>query len=125
MKRTTLNKKRILAVAVAGALTLGASSAHAGCKIEIDVKNSTGHTITVNWKSSKVKVKNGIFKKLGTNSQTIGKGATKSHSYNADFGCNKKRQYKVYWSGGGEDGWEYYPSTSGFTEKQSFTVKAN
>lgn len=119
-------RKALLAgILATGLLTFGTSAAHAGCKIEIDVKNSTGHQISVDWKSSKVKIKNGVFKKLGTNSQTIANGATKSHSYNADFGCGKQRQYKVYWSGGGEDGWEYYPSTTGFTTKQSFKVTAN
>lgn len=96
MKWNTLSRWHMLAFAIAGIVAMSASSAHAGCKIEIDVKNSTGHQIPVDWKASKVKVKGGVFKKLGTNSQTIGKGKTKSHSYNADFGCSKKRQYKIY-----------------------------
>lgn len=121
----SLNRKSLLALAISGAFLMGTNTAFAGCKIKVDVKNKTGSTINVDWKDSKVKIKNGTWKKLGTNSQTIGKGATKSHSYNATFGCNKNRQYKIYWSGAGQDGWEYYPSTSGFTKRQSFTVTAD
>ncbi len=128
MKRTsnhvTMKARTTAALLLAALGTLGLGTAHAGCKIEIDVKNDTGHTISVDWRDSKVKIKNGVWKKLGTNSQTIKKDKTKSHSYNATFGCNKQRQYKIYWSGGGEDGWEYFPSTSGFTERQSFKVTA-
>ncbi|MCP5054389.1 MAG: hypothetical protein GY940_44895 [bacterium] len=118
--------KSMLIVIIAMAILVSTPmSVEAGCKITITVKNDKNYTITVNWKTSKVKIKGGIWKKLGTNSQTIGKGKERSHSYNATFGCNKKRQYKIYWSGGGSDGWEYYPSSSGFTKNVKFTVTVN
>lgn len=114
----------IIAVAIIAASM--PMSVEAGCKITIKVKNNKNHPITVDWKSSKVKIKGGTFKKLGTNSQSVPPGQTVSHSYNADFGCNKNRQYKIYWSGsGGSDGWVYHPGPNGFTKDVTFTVKIN
>jgi hypothetical protein len=110
----------VMAIAIAFSTSI---SLEAGCKITITVDNDKSHPITVNWKESKVKIKGGIFKKIGTNSQTIPKGMSKNHAFSADFGCKKNRQYKIYWSGGGSDGWVYYPSASGFTKNTSFTVK--
>jgi hypothetical protein len=110
----------VLAIAIAFSASM---SLEAGCKITITVDNDKNHSITVNWKASKVKIKGGFFKKIGTNSQTIPKDKSKDHAFSADFGCKKNRQYKIYWSGGGSDGWVYYPSASGFTKNTSFTVK--
>lgn len=117
-----IRKLLITTALLAGGLVAVPTAAQAGCKITVKVKNDKNKDIVVDWRDSKVKIKGGIWKKLGTNSQTIPKGKTKSHSYNATFGCGKKRQYKVYWSGGGSDGWKYYPDSNSFTTKTSFTI---
>ena len=104
--------------------------ASAGCNITIKVKNEHTEMLTVNWFRSEVKIKNGWWKDVskdlsGTKIQDVMQpGDVVSRIYEADFGCDKQRQYRFevfsdesrYWM-------ETYPRGSNFTTETTFTVK--
>lgn len=121
------NKFWAIAIGI-GALgaTLGiAGKASAGCDITIKVKNTGNATYTVNWDDSKVKVKGGLWKKIGDGKESVSPGAIVSTTYKALFNCGSKRRYQVRTLKGGSEKTTYYPSSSTWTTKQTFTVKVS
>ena len=102
---------------------MGIASSYAGCKITIEIVNKTSRSIIIDKKDSKVKIKGGTWRKIGKNNTEVRGGEKVSIPFNATFGCKKKRQYRISWSGQGEGGTKYHPSTTGFTTNQ--TVKIN
>jgi hypothetical protein len=116
--------KRITSLFVAFAMVFGLAitTSYAGCKLTVKIQNMTKRSITVDKSKSQVKVKGGVWKKLGRNTTEVRRGDTISIPYSAAFGCNAKRQYRVKWSGQGEGGYKYYPNTSTFTTRQEILV---
>ena len=111
--------------------------ASAGCKINIFVKNTGDYNINVqNYSSSTgVKSKGGFWKALDTGSwfhrdSTIWThpGERKGDDFSAAFGCGVNRRYRIKYDclngpKGGSSFTEYFPSSTGWTTRQSFTVK--
>ena len=104
--------------------------ASAGCNITIKIKNEHSEMVTVNWHHSEVKIKNGFWKKIssdlsGTKIQDVMQpGDLVSRIYEADFGCDKQRQYRFEVFSGESNYWmEDYPGGNTFTTKTTFTVK--
>ena len=107
--------------------------ASAGCKINLSVQAPGDTNIRVfNWGNSAVKSKGGVWRNLRFGqwisnkimARSISAGGTFSDVYNASFGCSKKRRYRISYQCGPnrEEKAYYYPSTSGWTTKQSLTI---
>lgn len=104
------------------------------CIVNLSVKNVGSQTLYVSNALSKVKVRNGYYRALSKGhwsskrEQTIKNGRTFTDSYRAQQGCNKKRRYRIeyrcgaYGSGNVSNRGIYYPSTNGWTTKQSLTI---
>lgn len=130
-------RKNTLRISMAIFLSVGAYNAIAGCKINVFIKNTGNYSLDVsNFTSlTGVKTKMGVYRGLhkgywfsSDDWVEVDAGARKGDDYAADFGCNKKRRYRIkyYCRGGAQNGssfTKYYPSTSGWTEKQSLTIK--
>ena len=117
-----MHKIIILIASCALVFGLGMTSSYAGCKMTIEIVNKTNRSIIVDKKKSKVKIKGGTWRKIGKTTTEVRKGEKVSIPYNATFGCKKKRQYRISWSGQGEGGTKYHPSTTGFTTSQTVTI---
>lgn len=125
---------RIILAAVA-ALTIAASAgtAQAGCQINVGVRNTGTSEITVS-NGSQVKSRGGFWRRLRKGmwaystggSFKLGPGETFSDGYIATFGCGKRRYRFIVQcvnpaTGSMVEQYHYYPSTSGWTERQTFT----
>lgn len=100
--------------------------ATAGCAINLKFKNTEDVRILVSAFSSKVKTKNGAWKKvINYNGPLhIEPGQSKSIPFRATFGCNKNRRYKLLFVKEGTSWYQYYPSASSFTKKTTVSITA-
>ncbi len=118
---------------------LPATQALAGCRINLYVKNTGKTTVDVkndHWggDDTAVKIKLGTWKNLHLSGWfydddkfSLDPIEKKGEEFRADFNCGSKRRYKVRYtcqSGKyrGSEFTDYYPSSTGWTEKQSVTV---
>jgi len=101
------------------------NTAYAGCAITLKFKNIGTAPVNVNFSSSKVRLKNGTWKKLvnGTG-PTIAPSQSETITYNAVFGCKNQRRYKINFKKGGASWNQYYPSATSFTKKTTIIVNA-
>lgn len=108
-----------------GLLTFDAQDAHAGCKLNLTIKNTTGSTIEVG--KHRVKVKGGTWAKIVTQKETLRDGESVLHTWNATFKCSARRRYEFTYrirnseNPGNLYTARYYPDASGWTTQQSFT----
>ena len=111
------------AVGAAAALPAAAS---AGCGITVHVHNKGNSAIKVQWDKSDSRADfftgPGWWKKLGSGSTTIQASSTASKAFTLDLSCSTKHQYRVHYTRGSSSGYAYYPGTSSWTTKASFTV---
>lgn len=139
----------LLILAVCALLLLPAHRAHAGCQINIYVKNTGSARLKVynKWAhlpsdESSVKIKMGTWRGLYTGGWWPGytPGSTPSErfeldpgqqdgdNYRATFNCGAKRRYKIPYSCtegkyANRSFTKYYPSETGWTDKQSVTIQ--
>jgi hypothetical protein len=115
-------KTLVAASALAAAGFVGASTqpASAACGVTLTVDNDKPYDVTVHWTYSKVRARPagvaGSWAKMGTTSVTLdadtsGGGDDIDKGLNLTFGCGVARQYYVYWTGGGNSGYEYQNET--------------
>ena len=94
-----------------------------GCSITFRGTNSAGYTITFQHESSRVKVRRGLWKKLGNWYGTARPSGTLTSSVTLDLGCSLARQYRLYFEGrSGEDATCEYPGNGGWTDRQSIQL---
>lgn len=100
--------------------------ANAGCAINLKFKNTENVRVLVGAYSSKVKTKNGAWKQVINHNGPlrIEPGKSKSIPFQATFGCNKNRRYKINFVKEGTSWFQYYPSASSFTKKTTVTIIA-
>lgn len=117
------------ALALGAGLVLPTSQAHAGCDINVSVRNADSAEFDIRPSIQKVKIKGGTWRRLDKgywgsgNRFEVDAGETYTDVYQAGFGCNKKRRYR-FWIDcpDGSHRSVYYPSANGWTERQSFTA---
>lgn len=122
-----------IALAALGTMLL-ATPGHAGCKINLSVKNDENRSIKIlnaNNNDTSVRSNFGTWRDLRrggwySNSSlvTIGVGATKTDVYEAGFSCNSYRRFRIEYRCGSSNKSrvQYYPSATGWTRSQSLTV---
>ncbi len=129
----------VAATAIAATGAIGAvaqsQSASAGCGLSITVDNDEPTTVTVNWTLSKVRAKvlgvPGTWASLGSSSTNVGEQDAEGDSdeytkaVTAGFGCGNERQYKIHVSDGTNTWWEYFPSSSTWTNDESPFIDLN
>ena len=108
-----------------GTAALTDSPVEAGCDINVEVHNTGSQTITVDWGDSKVKVKGGTWKKIGSSAVSIAAGDTKTEDFKATFNCGAKRRYKIKSTEGSSSKTTYHPGTSSWTTAQTVHVHVN
>ncbi len=119
---------------------LSGTKVFAGCQLNVYVKNTGKDSLKVKngvlfGDDSSVKIKLGTWRNLITGGWLdddlefrLDSGQKKGDGFRADFNCGAKRRYKVRYTcqGGKHSGslfTDYYPSPTGWTEKQSVTIK--
>ncbi len=118
-------------LAAAGIIGGVSQSASAGCGLNITVDNDESTDVTVNWTLSKVRSTVPPFGVAGTWA-SIGNSSTNvdANTPNDDddeytkaitgaFGCGEARQYKIHVSDGSNTWWEYFPSSTLWTNNES------
>jgi hypothetical protein len=132
MRKAIVTSAAALITTLGGATAVGAAtalpaSASTGCGITVHVQNNSNSAIKVQWDKSdsraKVLTGAGWWKKLGSGSTTIQPSHTGSKAFTLDFSCGTNHQYRVHYTKGSNSAYAYYPSTSSWTTKASFTVK--
>ena len=113
--RATLAAAALVLSGAAGVVAV-AQPASAGCQVNIEVHNLDAVAGTVDWSDSKVKIRNGIYKKLGTTSTVVQAGDTISEDFALTFGCNTDRRYQFNFEQAGNSQTIYVPSSSGWTQ---------
>ena len=132
MKKAIVTGATLLTTTVGGATAVSAATAlpaagGPGCGVTIKVHNLTNSAIKVQWNKSDSRAHlltgPGWWKKPGSGSQTIQASDTGSKAFTLDFSCSTKHQYRMHYTKGSNSGYAYYPATSGWTTKPSFTVE--
>ena len=86
------------ALATTGFVGVSAGTASAGCGITLELHNRGSSTVSVDLSNSEVKVDGMVFstwKRIGTGDLDVGAGAVERANFNADFGCNWARKYRI------------------------------
>jgi len=131
MKKAIVTGAALLITTFGGATAAGAAAAlpaaaSTGCGITVHVHNQTNSAIKVQWDKSDSRADfftgPGWWSKLGSGSMTIQPSTTGSKAFTLDFSCSTKHQYRVHYTRGSSSGYAYYPGTSSWTTKASFTV---
>jgi hypothetical protein len=116
----------LMAATLAAATLSWAQPTLAGCNANVKFVNKDAVKATVHLDTSKVKIKNGTWKKLGTGTVKIGANKHKSKSFSLDFGCSKQRQWKFYVSEPSAGSKTLYkPNQSDFMSDTNFSVNIN
>lgn len=108
----------VLGVAVmrGGPTALSASVPAARCDITIKGSNSGSRSITFTHSMSRVRIKNGWWKKLGSWYGEVRPGGSLNSVARVSLGCNLRRRYRLYFTTSKfSDVVCYYPSTKGYT----------
>lgn len=106
------------------ALATGSAPTLAACSINIAYDNRDSTTAKVHLKDSKVKIRYGVYKKLGTGTISVGAHQTLYEVEYLDFGCNNDRRYKFKVTENGRGSRTIYrPSSSGWTRTRNLTVR--
>ena len=123
--------------------TLNTAAALASCNINVAVRNTGAHPITILSDTARIRMRVGVgpaaapgpWRVLGNggwfaNNFTVDAGASRSRVYSADFGCNANRRVTLNYRcrGGANDGqiFSYYaPSSSGWTKDSNITLRLN
>jgi hypothetical protein len=86
------------ALATTGLVGVAAGTASAGCGITLELHNRGSSTVSVDLANSDVKIDGMVFsawKRIGTGTVSVGPGATERANFNADFGCDWARMYRI------------------------------
>ncbi len=114
--RTIVAASTLAAAGFVGATTQSASA----CGVTLTVDNDKSYDVTVHWASSKVRAAPlgvpGSWAAMGSTSVTLdadtsGGADDIDKGLNLTFSCGTARQYYVYWTGGGNSGYEYHNET--------------
>jgi hypothetical protein len=106
----------------------GSQSASAGCGVSITGDNDESQTVTVNWALSQVKVGAwgvpATWATLGNSSSNVGADSGTdsdevTRAFTLGLGCNFDRRYRLYVSDGANSWYEYFPSSTGWTQSTS------
>jgi hypothetical protein len=115
----------LVALLVGGSLAT-VQPALAGCNVNVTFVNKDNKKATIHLADSKVKVKNGVYKKLGTTNLSVNANDDKQRSFQLDLGCSFQRRYKFYVTESGEGSKTIYkPNSTGFTTNTNLTVNIN
>ena len=124
MKRTV--RAVFLIAILAGGSIATVQPALAGCNVNVTFVNKDSKKATVHLADSKVKVKNGTYKKLGTTNVSVSANDDRQRSFALDLGCSFQRRYKFYVTESGEGSRTIYkPNPNGFTTNTNLTVNIN
>ncbi len=129
----------VVLLAVAMLYVVSGTDVFAGCQLNVYVKNTGKESLNVKngilfGDDSSVKIKLGTWRNFITGGWLddgyefgLDSGQKKGDGFRADFNCGAKRRYKVRYTC--QEGkyrgslfTDYYPSPTGWTDKQSVTV---
>ncbi|MEZ5730493.1 MAG: hypothetical protein R3E48_22490 [Burkholderiaceae bacterium] len=116
---------RVAAVALAVA---ACGAAHAGCKINLTLKNTGRGPVVVKSSdnaqgSSAVKSRNGLWTWIGLSSTPIQPGGQAHSVQSLTFGCGAKRRYRIiYECADGTQRTQYFPAVDKWTTQQDYTM---
>lgn len=137
---------RRLAIAAATVCVFGLlniEAATAACNMNVAVRNTGAHPITIVSDTAKIRSRVGIgpaaapgpWRPLSNggwfaNNFTVEAGASRSRVYAADFGCDARRRVSLTYRcrGGAKEGQtfsHYAPSSSGWTRDSNITMRLN
>lgn len=93
------------------------------CDVTIRGSNSGASTITFGHSMSRVKVRGGLWKKLGSWEATAKPDGSLASTVRLDFGCSPKRRYRLYFARkDGSDAVCYYPSSASWTTRTTLNL---
>ncbi|MFK7939680.1 MAG: hypothetical protein AB8B82_09890 [Roseovarius sp.] len=131
-----MNFKSLAAITFVTSISLSATAAMAGCKVNLTVENKAGHSIVVSSDSSKAKTKGGSWRRLYSGRwmddgyyHTLRKGKKVTDVYNATYGCSKNRRFRIAYTCANSYSevnnyrQVYYPGPSSWTKNQNVTIK--
>jgi hypothetical protein len=136
MSRSVTKLRLVPALTAAAALALAfagtATPTTAGCSVNVTFHSTEASpappndVIEVDLHESKVKIKGGFWKKLSSKEdiETVFPGERAKRTFKLDFGCSSSRRYKflIQDDNSSDEKTLYFPSSLGWTTKQSFTV---
>ncbi|HIG76289.1 MAG TPA: hypothetical protein EYQ24_17440 [Bacteroidetes bacterium] len=105
-----------------------------GCTVTIRARNSGSRDIEIDLTDSKVKVRNGLWKRIDKAGGAVRgacsddevsvdhDGETYGETCNLDLGCNTRRRYKFEIKRGGNTHIQYYPSANGWTRRTTIDL---
>jgi len=124
----------MIRVAVVALATVAGGAAHAGCKINLTLKNTGRGAVDV-WArdtaqgSSAVKSRNGLWSALGLpgayphGRAKIAAGGQARTLLHATFSCGAKRRYRIiYECADGTQRTQYFPAVDKWTTQQDYTM---
>lgn len=103
---------------IRGPAELTASVPAARCDITFKGRNSGSRSIAFHHSMSRVRIKNGWWKKLGSWSGEARAGGSLNSMARVSMGCNLQRRYRLYFT---KSKWSdvvcYYPSSKTYTKR--------